>query len=249
MKSSLNGSHDSELFAANTGIGEAAMAKKATRTKAAKKSVAKKKPLARKKLPAAEKSVARRKSRARTEFLFVQTARDVELVQKRRDKDAYTLTLRGLESTAFFSDRPVRLTGHETPKQFVANWAKGPNSFAENPPNAELVIFKPGKAPSAVTLRLTNPEWQPDVPNRLSYTATFVGEGASPNAIAGGSAALFIDPGGTSFSSGTKVPWDGNWHYNYARYSDTQVLEEGQLFPYLYPGFGLEVKVNWEPWP
>ncbi len=157
------------------------MAEKTTRPKAAKKTEVKKKP------------ASRAKPHVRTEFLLVQVASDAELVPHPRRKKAYTLTLRGLQPTVFFSNRPVRKAGHQSTKDFVANWAKGPNNFADDPPNAELVIFNPGKVPTAVTLVLSDPQWDPDRPNKLSYTGTFLGKGPRPSGIAWGSAALFID--------------------------------------------------------
>ena len=46
-----------------------------------------------------------------------------------------TLTLKGVNpSTLYFSDRPERVVGHMTTGEFVADWATGPNSFAEDPP-------------------------------------------------------------------------------------------------------------------
>ena len=161
------------------------MTTKTKKTKAAKKSIATK------------RTVAGEKGQPRTEWLFVQTASCAELIPQRK-KDTYTLILRSVEWTILFSDRPVRKSGQESNEQFVRSWTTGANSFALNPPNAELVIFNPGKKPSAVTLELTDPQWKADDPNRLSYTATIVGKGAKP-IVAGGSAALFID-------TGTKIP-------------------------------------------
>jgi hypothetical protein len=134
------------------------------------------------------------KNQIRTEWLFVQTASSAELVPQAK-QDAYTLILRGVEWTILFSDRPMRKSGHESNEQFVKSWTIGENSFASNPPNAELVIFNLGKDPSAVTLELTDPQWNTERPNRLSYTATIVGEGAIPIVADGTAAALFIDTG------------------------------------------------------
>lgn len=182
-------------------------------------------------------TAARKKTRTRTEFLFVQMARDAELVPQRR-RDTYTLTLRGLEWTIFFSDRPVRKAGHESNKQFVSSWTKGANSFAANPPNAELSLFNPGKAPSALTLTLTNPKWDKDAPHRISYTATLVGKGAKP--IVDGPAALFID-GGKLHLSGTTCHTAREW--TASKSIDFKTKIQGSwwstadtMFPYLTPG-------------
>jgi hypothetical protein len=64
------------------------------------------------------------------EALFVQTAASMTSSQG-------TLTLRGLSpSTLYFADRPEREVGHMLSRRFVANWAAGDDSFADNPPNA-----------------------------------------------------------------------------------------------------------------
>ena len=61
------------------------------------------------------------------EALFVQTAASMT-------SDRGTITLHGLSpSTLYFADRPQRDVGHMMSRHFVANWAEGDNSFAENP--------------------------------------------------------------------------------------------------------------------
>ena len=72
------------------------------------------------------------------EALFVQTAASMT-------SDRGTITLHGLSpSTLYFADRPKRDVGHMTSDHFVANWAEGDNSFADNPPNAVLSFAEPG---------------------------------------------------------------------------------------------------------
>ena len=72
------------------------------------------------------------------EALFVQTAASMT-------SDRGTITLHGLSpSTLYFADRPQRDVGHMMSRHFVANWAEGDNSFAENPPNAVLSFAEPG---------------------------------------------------------------------------------------------------------
>lgn len=67
------------------------------------------------------------------ELLFVQSARAASLANGK-------LTLSDVHgSTLFFTDRPERITGHEPTEDFVYNWNKGEDSFAEVPPNATLV--------------------------------------------------------------------------------------------------------------
>ncbi len=71
------------------------------------------------------------------EEMFVQIARTVT-------SDQTTLTLQDVSpSTLYFSDRPERVVGHLTTEQFVAQWTEGPNSFAEDPPNAVLSYVAP----------------------------------------------------------------------------------------------------------
>ena len=61
------------------------------------------------------------------EVLFVQTAASMT-------SDRGTITLHGLApSTLYFADRPQRDVGHMMSSHFVANWAAGDNSFADNP--------------------------------------------------------------------------------------------------------------------
>ena len=64
------------------------------------------------------------------ELLFVQNAHDVTLEKGK-------LTLQKISpTTIFFTDRPKRIAGHMTTKDFVAEWGAGDNSFAADPPNA-----------------------------------------------------------------------------------------------------------------
>ena len=74
----------------------------------------------------------------RVEEMFVQIARGVTSNQS-------TLTLQDVSpSTLYFSDRPERVVGHMTTGQFVEQWAEGPNSFPEDPPNAVLSYVEVG---------------------------------------------------------------------------------------------------------
>ena len=59
------------------------------------------------------------------EALFAQTAHELTT-------DGDRVTFHKLSpSTLFFSDRPQRVVGHLTTKQFVDEWDKGENSFAD----------------------------------------------------------------------------------------------------------------------
>jgi hypothetical protein len=91
------------------------------------------------------------------EALFVQTAASMT-------SDRGTITLHGLSpSTLYFADRPQRDVGHMMTSHFVANWAAGDNSFADNPPNAVLSFAEhPGSAPGRRRPHLQHqtPRWQ-----------------------------------------------------------------------------------------
>ncbi len=112
--------------------------------------------------------------------LYVQTAHDVSY-------DDGRLTLHTLApTTLFFSDRPDRVTGHITSREFVESWDKGDDSFASNPPNAVLSIFHPGGV-SDVVVELMNPELDGQ---QLTYDIAIL-DGEMP--ASGGPNALFID--------------------------------------------------------
>lgn len=128
----------------------------------------------------------------RATFLFAQLADEAELD---RETGVSTLTLRGVKPTVYFSDRPARNAGHVTTAEFAANWMKGPNSFASNPPNAELVIFDNRAGVLPVTLELKELHWDPDHPDRLRYSVEHLGDGVGPNSTKCGPATLFIDDG------------------------------------------------------
>ena len=69
---------------------------------------------------------------AEFEALFVQSARRVTSFDG-------AITLHELApSTLMFSDRPERIVGHLTTKQFIDGWGHGENSFLDDPPNAVL---------------------------------------------------------------------------------------------------------------
>jgi hypothetical protein len=121
--------------------------------------------------------------------LFVQTAASMT-------SDRGTITLRGLSpSTLYFADRPHREVGHMLSRHFVANWAEGDNSFADNPPNAVLSYAEPGdRLPEDAVLVIQDPHLDGDA---LSYTIKVL-DGTVPAAT--GPCALFIDPLGRPLS-------------------------------------------------
>jgi hypothetical protein len=121
--------------------------------------------------------------------LFVQTAAGMT-------SDRGTITLRGLSpSTLYFADRPQREVGHILSGRFVANWAEGDNSFADNPPNAVLSFAEPGdRLPEDAVVVIQDPHLDGDA---LTYNMTVL-EGTVPAAT--GPCALFIDPLGRPLS-------------------------------------------------
>jgi len=98
-------------------------------------------------------------------------------------------------TTLYFSDRPERVVGHMTTDAFVEDWAMGPDSFAEDPPNAVLSFIEPGaRAPSDAVVVLRDPQMaQPD----LGYSIEVL-EGELP--ASAGPCTLFIDPIGRPLS-------------------------------------------------
>jgi hypothetical protein len=85
-----------------------------------------------------------------------------------------------------------------TTGEFVDDWATGPNSFAEDPPNAVLSFIQPdADAPSDVVVVLRDPKLtQPD----LGYSVELL-EGQMPTSA--GPCTLFIDPLGRPLSPGS----------------------------------------------
>ena len=114
------------------------------------------------------------------QFLFVQSAEGIRFADGR-------LTLTGVSPvTVLFSDRPERLAGHMTTASFVPFWNEGDNSFASDPPNANLSLLD-GDAAQNVVLELRNPTL---TGRDLSYEVSVL-EGDLP--ASGAAASLFID--------------------------------------------------------
>ncbi len=55
--------------------------------------------------------------------------------------DGSRLTLNDVPLAVYFSDRPRRIAGHVSVAQLIELWDEGPNSLAEDPPNAVLSIL------------------------------------------------------------------------------------------------------------
>jgi len=123
------------------------------------------------------------------EAMFVQTARSMS-------SGSGSVTLHGLTpATLFFSDRPQRVVGHLTARQFVDEWDKGENSFAADPPNAVLSFLDAdGETPDDAIVVIKNPGLEGD---KISYTVQVL-EGKLPAKAE--SCSLFIDPFGRPLS-------------------------------------------------
>ena len=114
------------------------------------------------------------------EALYVQSAKSVAYADG-------VLTLNGLApNTLYFSDRPDRVVGHVTSQEFLDGWDEGPDSFAENPPNADLSILGEDDITNIVVV-LTNPALEGDV---WTYNVEIL-DGELPTS--GGPSSLFID--------------------------------------------------------
>ena len=97
-------------------------------------------------------------------------------------------------STLFFSDRPERVVGHMTTKQFLDQWGEGPDSFEADPPNAVLSFADAsGEMEDAVVI-LRSPSLEG---NSLRYSIEVL-DGTVPQAA--GACTLFIDPLGRPMS-------------------------------------------------
>ncbi|MEN8809624.1 MAG: hypothetical protein ABF291_19260 [Desulfobacterales bacterium] len=97
------------------------------------------------------------------------------------------LTLKEVvNDTLYFSDRPDRIVGRVTTKEFVDTWAQGHDSFKSDPPNAVLsVLHRP--EPLDITVVLKKPRL---AGNDLVYNVEVLDGEKMAN---GEQCALFID--------------------------------------------------------
>lgn len=125
-------------------------------------------------------------------LLFVQEAQGVAF-------DGNTLTLQDVNpSILFFTDRPERVAGYWTLDEFMNEVSTGPDSFADDPPNATLVTLE-GDAFVDIVLELTERPRHED--GAFIYPNVRIIEGEPPTA--GGAVALFIDVIGRPLSPGS----------------------------------------------
>jgi len=97
-------------------------------------------------------------SKENPEYLFV-------LSSESGSYEGDTLTLNDVPSVIYFSDRPERIAGHMSLKEFVEKWGQGPNSFKADPPNATLSILDES-GNKDVVVELMNPGMKE---NRLQF--------------------------------------------------------------------------------
>jgi hypothetical protein len=123
------------------------------------------------------------------EAMFVQVA-------KAMTAQGDQVTFHGLApATLFFSDRPQRVVGHLTAEQFVAEWDRGENSFAADPPNAVISFLETGdEAPEDAIVVLKDPRLEGDA---ITYGYEVL-EGSVP--ASGEHVSVFIDPFGRPLS-------------------------------------------------
>lgn len=117
---------------------------------------------------------------ANAPLLFVASGRSGSI-------DGDQLTLEGVPSVLYFSDRPARIAGHMSVRAFVELWNEGPDSFAQDPPNAVLSVLDTDSDENVV-VELTGIRLEGD---GLSFDFGVV-RGRAPRASFG-PASLFID--------------------------------------------------------
>ncbi len=119
---------------------------------------------------------------AAIDYLLVQTAKGLAF-----DKATNTLRLIGVSPvTLFFADRPERVAGNMKTDHFVPFWSHGKDSFAKDPPNADISIID-GDTMRQVVVVLQDPILEGDT---LRYTIKVL-QGDMPET--GTDVSVFID--------------------------------------------------------
>lgn len=113
------------------------------------------------------------------QFLFVMNSKSGSF------KDN-TLTLKGIPIVTYFSDRPDRIAGDVSLSEFVDSWARGPDSFKVDPPNAAL-SFSGRTLVQTIIVEISNPTVKN---NSISFKARSL-KGDIPEEF--GPSSLFID--------------------------------------------------------
>jgi len=111
------------------------------------------------------------------EFLSVQTSQAGSVTEN--NTTSHLLELNNVANeTVLFSDRPDRIIESISTSDFIGNWTAGPDSFAEDPPNAVLIYenLQTGNL-DTVILELFNPLYDMAL-NTLTYSIII--ENAAP---------------------------------------------------------------------
>lgn len=106
-----------------------------------------------------------------------------------------TLSLKGIASVIYFSDRPKRIAGHITLQRFIAIWSKGTDSMKNDPPNATLSILD-GSTVTNIVVMLSDLVFSN---NTITFKIKPL-EGKIPTNF--GHASLFIDASGAGIGYG-----------------------------------------------
>ena len=141
--------------------------------------------------PAPAQTAAESGGAVEAELLFVQEAEGVTF-------EGDTLTLVGVRpQVLFFTDRPQRVAGYLAFDEFLAEVSAGADSFADDPPNATLVVLE-GDEFVDVVLELVEEPVLAD--GNLTFKVNII-EGMPPDVA--GRSALFIDTIGRPMSPGS----------------------------------------------
>jgi hypothetical protein len=122
----------------------------------------------------------------KVQLMFVQTAEDIKV-----DPTTNTIRLVNVnKQTLYFSDRPNRIAGNLTMAAYMDEWTAraGKDNFANDPPNATLSIYEPGRQDNTiVVIEIRNPVIDG---KDLIYDYKLI-EGTLPKN--GGMTSLFVD--------------------------------------------------------
>jgi len=122
--------------------------------------------------------------RQQAQLMFVQMADDLKV-----DERAHSFRLVNVgQQTLYFSDRPLRLTGHLKIDDYLKTWNRGSDSFEKDNPNATLSVYEPGHPENTiVVVEISNPVVEG---SDLVYNYKVL-DGTMP--ASGGASTLFID--------------------------------------------------------
>jgi hypothetical protein len=116
------------------------------------------------------------------DYLLVQTSKGLTF-----DTATNTLSLIDVSPiTLFFADRPERVAGNMKTSAFIPFWSHGKDSFAKDPPNADVSIIE-GDSMRQVIVVLDDPNLEGDI---LRYKVKVL-QGAMP--AKGADVSVFID--------------------------------------------------------